>query len=705
MMPEVGSLPDPAIDVPEAGHDKVIETGTNALETTMQVQRTESLDGTSDQLQALEPLTEDLARTLTCPICLDYMYKARQLQCGHLFCADCVIRMLGLPKVRCAMCKTKTSKRMVRVAPLPFSAMIRGLRVLQRVLAEANSASSMPVIIPRDGFSTSIAEAVRRHRSEQEAYEQEVASNVANVTSGGEGPGKASLLVRKKRPGVTESEGASQKSKKSRVGRRASKETLLEGHICILCPIVEHAAQANSEGTLGKLMMIVREDPWAEERWVHEKCAIFSEDVYEVNGEMDNVNRVLCRTAETRCSWEACNRVKATVKCAHSDCDRRYHYKCALSSGCVCIEDGYRTFCPDHKYEAPQINEADFLKLLSDASEPYSMRHEDRCYLCNTGGRLLMCDSCERVTHPACVGLRAIPLGDWHCSVCTGTHNAHDVKPKLVPTYTQTQTQTQTCTFVRPSLHTTGTGMTTDRTSSGDRLGRRDGGDELDSERMVGGRSCIGSATGGGKRARVSDGGRRIILSHTGLDDAQKELFLQLTKARRVTVKDDIGSRVTHMVVGCEKDGKPTRTMKLCKAVALKLPVVCWGWVEACASIMDADSDLPDMEEFIHPVTRKPSDEGVFEGMTFSFSCFSGDKQKREELAELVKMGGGTVLQRDVSGKGDTPDAVYVQNEEVNRRRSRDSKSRFDPPRGASVVGRTWIFDRIMQRRDQPASN
>lgn len=696
MAPETAPLSDQVVSITRPGHEATTNTGTNAIATTMQAQQTEPEGGARALLRALEPLTEDLARTLTCPICLDYMYKARQLQCGHLFCADCVIRMLGLPKVRCAMCKTKTSKRMVRAAPLPFSAMIRGLRVLQRILAEANSTSSVPANVPRDGFPTSIADAVRRLRSEQEAYERGVAANAAGVTDCNEGPGKTSLMVRKKRQSVSEIDTESQKSK-PRGGRRASKEASPVGRVCILCPVAEPMAQTECIDTLGKLMRIVREDPRVDERWVHEKCAIFSDDVYEINGEIDNVDRVLCRTAETTCSKKACDRVKATVKCAHSDCDRRYHYRCALSSGCICVEDGYRTFCPDHAGEAPQIDEADFLKLLSDASEPFAKRHEDRCYLCNTGGRLLMCDSCERVTHPACAGLRAIPLGDWHCSVCTGTHKIDDVRPKLVPAYTQTQTQTQTCPLLRPST-STGAAVETEWTPSEDRSGKRDRCDEIDIDGNNGNRASIGSVTGGLKRARVSDGGKRIVLSHTGLDDDQKELLVQVAKVRRMTVKDYVGSRVTHMIVGCEKDGKPTRTMKLCKAVALKLPIVCWGWIKACASDMDGDSDLPDSKEFIHSITRKPSGEGVFEGMTFSFSCFSGDKQKREELAELVKMGGGTVLQRDVLGKGDTPDAIYVQNEEVNRRRSRDSKSRFDPPRGASVVGRAWLFDRIMLR-------
>jgi hypothetical protein len=43
------------------------------------------------------------------------------------------------------------------------------------------------------------------------------------------------------------------------------------------------------------------------------------------------------------------------------------------------------------------------------------------CALCRGDGELLMCDGCPLSFHLHCVGLRAVPAGDWHCKVCQGS--------------------------------------------------------------------------------------------------------------------------------------------------------------------------------------------------------------------------------------------------------------------------------------------
>lgn len=584
---------------------------------------------------------------------------------------------------------------MVRAAPIPFLSIIQGLRILQRLIEEANPCNPTPPNAPHDGFPTPISAAIARLRSEHEPCHQITTTNfLTEMSSSNDNFAKSSVVKGKKRKlGLGKVESVIPSETQNRENKRTPKKVNPYSPPCIFCPRAKQGLQTNA-GNTGKLMQVLNDHRNAEVRWAHEKCAMFSEDVYEVDGLVDNVDRVLCRTANTRCAFGECGETKPTIRCAHLECPHRYHFVCALSADCVCVEDGYRTYCPEHKSDAPHIDEAEFLKVLSCATEPSALRHDDVCYLCNTGGRLLMCDSCDRVTHPACAGLRSIPLEDWYCSVCAGTHHSGDVKPKFLDVATQTQTlqprSTNGPAWVSTSYQTTG------------RDGKRTRGEGLEmfmsSSEFDG---SLGARSGNGsKRGRVSDGGKRLVLCHTGLNDSQKELLHQVAKIRRMTLKDDIEERVTHMLVGCKRDGKPPRTMKLCKAVALKLPVVCWGWVQACADSVGEDTELPDMDAFLHTLTRKPSDAGVFEGMSFSFSCFSGDKQKREELAELVKMGGGSVLWRDLKGRGVTADTIFVQNEEVNKRRSRDSRSRFEPPAGASVVGRTWIFDKIMLRRD-----
>ena len=46
----------------------------------------------------------------------------------------------------------------------------------------------------------------------------------------------------------------------------------------------------------------------------------------------------------------------------------------------------------------------------------------DQCQFCGDVGLLLLCDKagCERAFHPGCVGLAAVPEGDWFCPTCSG---------------------------------------------------------------------------------------------------------------------------------------------------------------------------------------------------------------------------------------------------------------------------------------------
>lgn len=43
----------------------------------------------------------------------------------------------------------------------------------------------------------------------------------------------------------------------------------------------------------------------------------------------------------------------------------------------------------------------------------------DACEVCDDGGNLLCCETCPRVYHLRCVGLRRQPKGEWHCVVCS----------------------------------------------------------------------------------------------------------------------------------------------------------------------------------------------------------------------------------------------------------------------------------------------
>lgn len=45
--------------------------------------------------------------------------------------------------------------------------------------------------------------------------------------------------------------------------------------------------------------------------------------------------------------------------------------------------------------------------------------HYEICPICGLGGDVLCCETCPTVSHPKCVGLTAIPSGDWHCTDCS----------------------------------------------------------------------------------------------------------------------------------------------------------------------------------------------------------------------------------------------------------------------------------------------
>ena len=44
--------------------------------------------------------------------------------------------------------------------------------------------------------------------------------------------------------------------------------------------------------------------------------------------------------------------------------------------------------------------------------------HHDSCWVCEKGGNLLCCDTCNLSYHLKCVKLRSVPRGSWSCPVC-----------------------------------------------------------------------------------------------------------------------------------------------------------------------------------------------------------------------------------------------------------------------------------------------
>jgi len=48
--------------------------------------------------------------------------------------------------------------------------------------------------------------------------------------------------------------------------------------------------------------------------------------------------------------------------------------------------------------------------------------HYCLCAYCGTGGEMICCESCSRVSHLRCANLSKLPENDWHCHVCANSN-------------------------------------------------------------------------------------------------------------------------------------------------------------------------------------------------------------------------------------------------------------------------------------------
>lgn len=44
--------------------------------------------------------------------------------------------------------------------------------------------------------------------------------------------------------------------------------------------------------------------------------------------------------------------------------------------------------------------------------------NEDECHVCKDTGEVICCDTCPKVFHLACLGLKETPDGEWSCIDC-----------------------------------------------------------------------------------------------------------------------------------------------------------------------------------------------------------------------------------------------------------------------------------------------
>ncbi len=81
-------------------------------------------------------------------------------------------------------------------------------------------------------------------------------------------------------------------------------------------------------------------------------------------------------------------------------------------------------FSPQGKL--PQLERED-VQLEATSMQPLSLffkdgedLNQDMCAVCNTGGKLLCCDTCPKAYHLECIMMRPPEEGLWQCDICTG---------------------------------------------------------------------------------------------------------------------------------------------------------------------------------------------------------------------------------------------------------------------------------------------
>lgn len=616
----------------------------NQPQSTVEIRPTQTNE--EARLKALIPLTENLAKSVTCPVCLEYMLSPKQLQCGHLFCSDCTTRILSMTDQRCAVCKEKTGKRMIRSAPLPFDQIIQSLRVLENVV---------------DDFKKKHHHVETTHSKDLQHQQQH--ADVARAMKRIQDIQKQQL-TKAKNVLATSSATTTPKS---------SDAEMKFGRYCHFCPKGVSTDFFTDRVKFGT-MLRVPGPKGSKPILVHEFCAMYSEGVYQVDdGELENVGRCYEKTRGIVCSRDACGRDHANIPCSNKACGKAYHFPCAILEEGLAIEDGYKYYCPSHKGEAPVIDDNEFQQKLADPEDDVSLRHELACYVCNSGGRLLMCDTCNHVAHPACVGLKGIPIGDWSCGICTGEHKERVTKKGTKRKQSNSQETPVTTTAKR---------RRSDRKSSDKSSNPIE--DQTEAEPTK-------------RSRRSSDGGKRYVLLHSGLRTSQREILTSIAKTRKTTLKGDIDNRVTHMIISADTpEDFPRRTMKLCKAIAARIPLVCWKWVDES---VENDFQWVAMDKHIHPLSWT-DEKTIFEGRRFYFGCYSGPKAMREDLISLVQLGGGNIVHHEPTAGNDATQSalLYVFNDENGKSR-RESTTRSQVPSDATAVTSNWILDQCTKNR------
>lgn len=83
------------------------------------------------------------------------------------------------------------------------------------------------------------------------------------------------------------------------------------------------------------------------EYWLHADCGIWSAGVFLVKGKLYGLEKAVKMAKETICTF--CHELGASLGCFFKGCCNKYHYVCAMQSGCVLNEENFSMKCKKHK--------------------------------------------------------------------------------------------------------------------------------------------------------------------------------------------------------------------------------------------------------------------------------------------------------------------------------------------------------------------
>ncbi|XP_072337157.1 transcription factor 20 [Scyliorhinus torazame] len=89
------------------------------------------------------------------------------------------------------------------------------------------------------------------------------------------------------------------------------------------------------------------------EHWLHGACAVWTSGVYLAAGKLYGLQEAVEMASEMRCS--RCEQVGATLGCYTKGCNQKYHYICAIESGCQLSEENFSMKCSKHKSISSKI--------------------------------------------------------------------------------------------------------------------------------------------------------------------------------------------------------------------------------------------------------------------------------------------------------------------------------------------------------------